>query len=227
MVPAFSFLGLGFLLGLRHATDGDHVAAVSTIVSRERRLWASSLVGALWGVGHTVTLLLAGGAIVLFNLAIPRRVGIGLELAVASMLAALGAIGLFEALARHKRERGSGNPLDRRATATPARPIDRVDGARVVLRPFIVGIVHGLAGSAAVALMVLSTIRSAAWAVVYLVVFGLGTVAGMVLLTTAIGLPFAYTSRRFRRLNTCLAAATCLGSLGFGALIAYELVSAH
>lgn len=109
---------------------------------------------------------------------------------------------------------------------TPQAWLDRVFGSLGVyqaLRPLAVGLVHGLAGSAAVALLVLTTIRHPGWAVVYLFVFGLGTIAGMMLITTAIALPFAYTARRFGRLNRGLGVASGLLSLAFGLLLVYQV----
>jgi high-affinity nickel-transport protein len=190
---------LGFLLGVRHATDADHVIAVTTIVSRQRHIWASSLIGALWGIGHTLTILLVGGAIVVFRWVIPATLGIGMELAVAVMLVALGF-----------------------ASLSPLGP--RVPG-RITARPLLVGVVHGLAGSAAVALLVLSTIRTAGWALGYLVVFCVGTVGGMMLLTTALSLPFAFTVQRFERVNAWLGRATGFASIGLGGFVGYQLIA--
>jgi high-affinity nickel-transport protein len=95
---------------------------------------------------------------------------------------------------------------------------------RIGLRPLLVGVVHGLAGSAAVTLLVLATIHDQRWALFYLGVFGIGTIAGMMTLTTALGLPFAYAVRRFARLQAWLAASTGLASVAFGGFLAYELV---
>jgi sulfite exporter TauE/SafE len=225
MTPALSLLGLGFLLGVRHATDADHVVAVSTIVARERSIWASSLSGALWGLGHTATVFVVGGIIVLFNLVIPPQVGIAMELGVAAMLIALGLANVVGSFAGH---RGGAHARTHFLPAAPASGrSERRAPQRAILRPLIVGVVHGLAGSAAVSILVLSTIHSATWGLLYLAIFGLGTVAGMVLLTTAIGVPLAYTSRRFARLNALLAAATGLTSIGLGAGLACELISGH
>src|SRR5215212_2396670 len=94
MLSSASILLLGFVLGMRHATDADHVVAVTTIASDRASLWSASAVGALWGIGHTITILLVGGAIVVFRLAIPARLGLAMEFAVAVMLIVLGAINL-------------------------------------------------------------------------------------------------------------------------------------
>src|ERR1700723_876076 len=94
MTNLLAVIGVGFLLGVRHATDPDHVIAVSTIVSRQRSVRQAGLIGVLWGVGHTITIFLVGVAIILFNLAIPTRIGLAMELAVGLMLILLGVLNL-------------------------------------------------------------------------------------------------------------------------------------
>jgi high-affinity nickel-transport protein len=194
-----SFLFLGFFLGMRHATDADHVVAVSTIVSQARTARAAAPIGILWGLGHTLTILLVGGAIILFGIVIPARVGLGMELSVAMMLVVLGGLNV----------RGVVRDV-------------RVRSVRSV-RPVIIGVVHGLAGSAAVALLVLGTIREPAWALGYLVVFGAGTIAGMLLITTALAFPIAAAAQRFDHFNRTLCAVTGLASIAFGAVLFYEI----
>ena len=169
---------LGFFLGMRHATDADHVVAVSTIVSRERSVRAAGMVGALWGIGHTVTILLVGGAILLFGVVISPRVGLTMEFSVALMLVLLGTMNLTGAMKRmdevaHEHHHGKEAPAPHVHEAI-AHGRSRLS----LLRPLVVGVVHGLAGSAAVALLVLTTIHDAAWGLLYLLVFGIGTVGG-------------------------------------------------
>jgi ABC-type nickel/cobalt efflux system permease component RcnA len=195
MITLLSIIALGFFLGMRHATDPDHVIAVTTIVSRQRSIRHAALIGALWGLGHTITILAVGSAIILFGLVIPPRVGLTMELSVGLMLILLGVLNLSGIMrwitetltplqaGRHSHSDGdriyfhthshSYNPeQDGHAEdATAAGWTDRVFGrlgVYQVLRPLAVGIVHGLAGSAAVALLVLTTIRVASWAVLYL-----------------------------------------------------------
>ena len=199
MLPdALTAIALGALLGLRHATDADHVVAVTAIVARERKLSRAAWVGALWGIGHTFTLLVVGGAIVAFRLVIPPRVGLGLEFGVAMMLILLGFANL-----RAK----DGAPSDRPA-----------------VRPFLVGLVHGLAGSAAVALLVLATIRTTVSALAYLLVFGLGTVLGMVVVTVLFAAPAMYVGARVTRLQSGIRFAAGALSIAFGLLLARELI---
>jgi high-affinity nickel-transport protein len=207
MVPLVSILLLGFFLGMRHATDADHVVAVTTIVSRDRSLGGAARIGSLWGAGHTATVLVVGGAIILSGVVVPPRVGLALELSVALMLILLGALNL--------------SGLGRRLRAHGAGAIDHRGGSRV--RPLLVGTVHGLAGSAAAALLVLGTIRERAWAVAYLLVFGAGTIAGMMLITTAMAVPFAVAGRGTGRADRVLGLASGVASVAMGVFLVYRI----
>jgi high-affinity nickel-transport protein len=231
---------LGLLLGMRHATDADHVIAVATIVSRQRSRWSATLIGSLWGVGHTATILVVGGLIIVFEVVIPPRLGLAMELVVALMLIVLGIAGLTwrpvspvaaradEIVASgrvahvhgHDRAHGGG-----RTTWLSRRSRGRFGGLAVdqMVRPLVVGLVHGLAGSAAVALLVLASIPDPLWGMLYLVLFGVGTVLGMTIVTTLIALPVAYSAERFAALNRGLGIAAALLSLGVGLFLAYEV----
>jgi high-affinity nickel-transport protein len=255
MTQLVSVLLFGFFLGMRHATDPDHVIAVTTIVSRQRSVWAAAWTGALWGIGHTLTILAVGGAIIVFGLVIPPHVGLGMEFSVAIMLVLLGILTLT-GVTRRIQEAGAGlshagGHDDRHAhphvhgdyvhshvhghapaqhghpeAATPQARLDRALGgfsAYQIVRPLVVGLVHGLAGSAAVALLVLAAIRDPWWATGYLLVFGVGTIAGMMLITAAVAVPFAVTARRFAGLNRYLATASGVLSLAFGLWMAYQI----
>lgn len=224
-------LVLGFFLGMRHATDADHVVAVSAIVSRERTLRAAAPVGVAWGVGHTATIILVGGAIVLFGFTITPRLGLGMELAVAMMLIVLGAINLRSILREARklaedRAHGHAHALGDSALGSVDRWFGASRGYRL-LRPLVVGVVHGLAGSAAVTLLVLGTVRGAWAALVYLFTFGLGTIAGMLLITLAFATPLALTAQRFGRLNRSLTVAASMLSVGFGGYLVYEVGFVH
>jgi high-affinity nickel-transport protein len=244
---------LGLLLGMRHATDPDHVIAVTTIVSRQRTAWSAVLIGSLWGLGHTMTITLVGGLIIVFGVVIPPRVGLAMEFSVALMLIVLGIVSVSGVMRRVTRmatpPRGPDAAIHTHAHAhqdyvhthshghepgahghaehaTPLSRLDRLFGSLGVyqaIRPLIVGIVHGLAGSAAVALLVLATIRDPLWGVAYLLVFGAGTIAGMMLITAAIGVPVAYTAGRSPAMHRYLGVACGLLSIGFGLILAYQI----
>jgi high-affinity nickel-transport protein len=222
MSPA-AVLALGFFLGMKHATDADHVVAVSTIVSRERTLRAAAPIGVLWGLGHTLTILLVGGAILLFGFVISPRLGLGMEFSVALMLVLLGALTVRSVLRDTlsvARVHGHG-PLHDHSHAVD--PESRHHARPRLVRPLIVGIVHGLAGSAAVALLVLGTIRDPIWSVAYLVIFGIGTIAGMLLVTVALAMPLVLTVRRFDRVHRALGLASGILSVVLGLLLAHEI----
>jgi high-affinity nickel-transport protein len=254
MATLLSVLLLGFFLGMRHATDADHVIAVTTIVSRQRSVRAAAWTGILWGLGHTLTIVAVGCAIVLFGLVIPPRVGLGMEFSVALMLVLLGILtltgvtrGIQEAQAgahaeghadRHAHAHAHGDYVHSHVhghaagahghaeESTPQARLDRAlgrFGAYQILRPLVVGLVHGLAGSAAVALLVLAAIRDPWLGVGYLLVFGAGTIAGMMLITAAVAVPFALTAGRFAWLNRRLAVASGVLSLAFGLWMAYQI----
>lgn len=250
MLTFLSIVALGFVLGMRHATDPDHVIAVTTIVARHRSIRHAAVIGGLWGVGHTLTILLVGSGIILFRIVIPPRVGLAMELSVGLMLILLGVLNLSgilqwltnlltpESSPEHSHIHSHGDYIHSHPhshdpenhghgeNATPVGWLDRTFG-RIglyqALRPLAVGIVHGLAGSAAVALLVLTTIRVPVWAIAYLLVFGLGTVAGMMVITAAIAVPFRVSSTRFQRLNRGLTLASGVLSLAFGVFIVYHM----
>jgi high-affinity nickel-transport protein len=197
MISFLAVLALGFLLGVRHAADPDHVVAISTIVARSRSVGRAASVGALWGAGHTFTILLVGGAIILFKLTITPRVGLTMELAVAGMLIALGVVNLV------------GRPA--------------ADAAFAAVRPVMIGFVHGLAGSAAVALLVLTTISDPRWSLAYLLVFGVGTVTGMMLITAAIAVPLRFGVVRIAGLHRHLRLASGAMSVGLGLFLVHQI----
>jgi high-affinity nickel-transport protein len=268
MVNLLAAVGLGFVLGMRHATDPDHVIAVSTIVSRQRSIRQAGVIGALWGVGHTITIFCVGTAIILFNVVIPPRIGLTMELAVGLMLILLGILNLTGVMQRvthrytpehshaqpghaqtghdgvvhshlHQHEGVAHEHIhghspethlhldpDLEAGGKPQgffQNLLRRIGLYQFLRPLAVGLVHGLAGSAAVALLVLAEIRDPRWAIAYLLIFGVGTIAGMMLITMMIGAPFAYTRKRFAPFNRGLGVASGLLSLGFGLFITLQI----
>ncbi|MDQ3117701.1 MAG: high-affinity nickel-transport family protein [Verrucomicrobiota bacterium] len=251
MTALLPILLLGFFLGMRHATDSDHVVAVTTIVSRQRSISGAAWTGIFWGIGHSLTLLVVGGAIILFGVVVPARLGLGLEFGVALMLILLGSLNLranfrtVEIVAENRREN---RPVHQHAhvhgdyvhshthghersehghlesSVPPAKLDQRFGRLRFyqTLRPLVIGTVHGLAGSAAVALLVLPIIHDPVWAMAYLSLFGVGTIAGMMLVTAAIAVPISY-STRFQFMHRHLGTAAGVLSLGFGLFLAYQI----
>lgn len=214
-ITLLTILSLGFVLGMRHATDADHVVAVTTFVSRRRNARAAALIGALWGLGHTATILLVGGAIVMLGIAVPTRVGLSMELSVAVMLIVLGMTNIRRTL-----EAIDDVAQQKRNDVSTLQPAQSLSG---YLRPIVVGAIHGLAGSAAVALLVLTTIREAGWAMFYLALFGLGTTVGMVVLTVMMSVPLSLIAARFTGSERFLARATGLVSVLFGLFLVYQI----
>ena len=233
MTQLLALAGFGFLLGMRHATDADHVIAVTTILNRSRRFLDTTLIGALWGLGHTITVVIVGVLIIGFNVVIPPAVGLAMEFAVALMLIGLGILNLTGGLQSVTDRFTPPAPMhshDHASRSRPARPpawarIERAAGRwrrrrenrEVPAHPAgRRGLVHGLAGSAAVALLVLATIEDTGTAMVYLLIFCIGVAAGMAILTTLIGLPFMLSSRRSTQINRWLTIGSGILSLTFG-----------
>ena len=228
MLSFAAILVLGFLLGMRHATDPDHVVAITTIVTKQQGIAKAGLIGALWGLGHTFTIFVVGTVIILFKVTIPPRLGLSMELAVAAMLILLGVLNLTGVLQRLQERYSPTSPDTGLSPSTTnqglwlSRLSQRL-GRYNALRPLIIGIVHGLAGSATVALLVMATIHDPWWSIAYLLLFGTGTVAGMMLITAVIAMPFAFTARKFSGWNRRMALASGLLSLGFGVFLSYQI----
>ena len=221
-------LGLGLILGLRHALDPDHIAAVSTIVSESRSVRRSSLIGTCWGLGHTMSLLIAGVLVIALKIQISDRAALWMEFAVALMLILLGLKAILRSLRgwrihvhRHTHDGRSHSHmhlhLPSEEHAHQHRHLIR-SGAR----PFLVGMVHGMAGSAALMILVLATIPSALAGLIYIAVFGLGSVGGMLIMSSLISLPFILTRQRFNVLSQGLQVAVGLFSLGFGLFLSWQ-----
>lgn len=245
---ALSALALGFVLGLRHATDADHLVAVATIMTRERRFANGALVGALWGAGHMTTLTIVGGVIIGLKLTVTSAVSDALELAVAAMLIALGVLRLRDwmrapvvvpaahLVADHDHDRGTGvvhsHPHAHGADQAHEHPHVHPSRWLAALgwksgwpagRALVVGAVHGLAGSAAISLLVLTTLHSAASAIVYLAIFGIGTIIGMTLLTAVMAFPVSM-ALRYDRAQRMIALCAGFGSIAFGLFYGYKLL---
>ena len=223
-----TLLGFGFVLGLRHALDVDHLAAVSTLVTQRRSLWRASLVGALWGLGHTAALLAASVVVIGLHAEIPPRLASALELGVAVMLVVLGlnllrTVWTGATLHHHVHSHGDRAHVHPHLHDSDPTTGDGHHHLRTGRRPFLVGLVHGLAGSGALMLAVLATIPSPALALAYVGIFGAGSIAGMMAMSTLFGLPLVLVGGRFASAELALRLGAALGSLAVGLRLAWEL----
>lgn len=230
---SLTLLGTGFLFGLNHAIEADHLAAVSTIVS-ERKSWlSSSLIGGLWGLGHTVSLLLAGVVVLFLKIPISKQLESGLEMCVGLMLIGLGLNALVK-LARggklhlHQHEHAGHQHIhphlhDATAATQHDSPGASHHGYKIGQRPYWVGMLHGLAGSAALLMVgVLTTMQSPLMGVLYIAVFGLGSIGGMMIMSLLLSLPFHLTERRFVSLNRLVRLGAGIFSIGIGLMVLWE-----
>ena len=222
-------LATGFIYGLQHALDPDHLVAVSTIVSEHKSVSRSSLVGTFWGVGHTSSLLLVSLIVLLLRVSIPDNISRWMEAPVALMLIALGVTTIIRAV----RERGlrihtHTHSHDESSAHThlhihlEEEHVHQHRYFKVGKRPFVVGLVHGVAGSAALTLLVLVKIPSVALGLIYIGVFGIGSIGGMLLMSGLIGLPFALT-RRYEFLNGGIRLVAGAISILYGLVLAWKL----
>jgi sulfite exporter TauE/SafE len=193
ILPALTF---GLLLGLRHATDADHIAAVGTMASTSRDWWRTALVGAWWGLGHSASVLLVGGALVLLRSPMPARVALALEFGVALMLIGLGVLALV-----------------RRRAPQQTSPV----------KPLLVGVVHGLAGSAVLALLLIGSTESALTAAVYLLCFCAGTIAGMAAMSALFALPSRLNPERALTLHAGVRVVAGVSSVAIGLALAHRI----
>ncbi|MFN7944295.1 MAG: sulfite exporter TauE/SafE family protein [Blastocatellia bacterium] len=229
-LSTLSVLTLGLVLGLKHAVEADHLAAVTAIVSERKSLFSSTLVGGLWGIGHTIPILLVGLAVIILRVEIKERVGLSLEFCVGLMLIALGAHALWK-LKRGKRLHLHAHQHGGHLHVHPHfhdkdKPHDEAHthhGFRLGLRPLFVGMMHGLAGSAALVPLVVAEIRSPLVGMFYMLVFGFGSIGGMMLMSSLVGLPLHLTAAKFSRFNYALRALAGIFSVGFGLFMVYKI----
>jgi ABC-type nickel/cobalt efflux system permease component RcnA len=230
----FVVLSIGLVFGLKHATEVDHVVAISTIVSRHKNVFRSAVVGALWGVGHTVSLLIVGVIVLSLRIAIPEMVSNWLEFAVALMIVGLGVSALWRVsrtsnevhIHQHDHDGVSHTHVHFHEKENKHQPATHVVHSHAVSqvgwKPVLIGMVHGLAGSGALTLLVLTQISSALLGFFYVLMFGVGSIAGMLLMSGLIGLPFAFASRRLTHLHQSLQTVAAVFSICFGIWYAYK-----
>lgn len=218
-------LSFGFLIGLKHATEADHLAAVSTIVTQQKGILRSAGIGAVWGLGHTVSLFAAGILVLLLDFSISPAVEKTLEFAVGVMLAILG-LNVLRKLLRggelHIHEHSHGGHSHLHLHSHPHQHDAGHSPSRFSPKALIVGMVHGLAGSAALMLMVIPIIDSKLVGLLYIILFGIGSIAGMAIMTFLVGLPFQVARVRSQRFVQVLQATAGAVSLGLGLWIAYS-----
>ncbi|HEY7913804.1 MAG TPA: sulfite exporter TauE/SafE family protein, partial [Blastocatellia bacterium] len=228
-LSTISALTFGLVLGLKHAVEADHLAAVAAIASEKKGLIRSSIVGGLWGVGHTLSLFIMGVAVLFLRVQISERAEMFLELSVAIMLVALGANALLRLrrggkLHLHAHEHGKHSHLHLHIHDTGEKAHARAHHAfRLNARPVLAGMVHGLAGSGALMLIVLSTIKSPLIGLAYILLFGIGSILGMSIMSALLSLPVYFAAGRFTGANSAFRMAAGLFSLGFGLLMIYRI----
>ncbi len=224
----FSILGFGFLLGLKHATDADHLAAIGTIVAERKNLWSSALIGGVWGLGHTISLFLAGVFVLLLNFEISENTERILEFGVGIMLMFLG-LNVLRKLRKggklHFHAHGHGahehvHPHIHEHADDYEKGTHH--GFKFNSRALVIGMIHGIAGSAGLMLLVIPTIESKSVGLLYIIIFGIGSIGGMMLMSFLVGLPFHFTAAKFNRFNHILQSVAGLVSIALGLMIVYE-----
>lgn len=216
-VSGLSAISLGFILGLKHAMEADHVAAVSTIVSEHKSIVKSSVVGALWGVGHTISLFLASIVVIFLKIEIPERTALSLEFIVAIMLITLGINALYQLIYHNKQV------LQEENISNLSKVEEATKGKAFSIKPVIVGMVHGMAGSAALMLLVVSTSKSVLFSLIYILVFGVGSMGGMLLMSALISLPVHLANTKFTHMSLVIRTLAGIFSFGFGLFMTYEI----
>ncbi len=231
---SFGILGFGFLLGLKHATEADHLAAVSTIVSERKSLWSSALIGAIWGLGHTISLFIAGIFVLLLDYKISETTESYLEMGVGIMLILLG-LNVIRKLMQggnlHFHSHGHGEHKHAHPHIHTHEQDEHIHahdkeithhGFKFSPRSLLIGMVHGMAGSAALMLLIIPTINSSLVGMLYIIIFGIGSIGGMMIMSFLVGLPFHFTAKNFNLFNRTLQSIAGLVSVVLGLYIVYE-----
>jgi high-affinity nickel permease len=222
-------LGLGFILGLKHALDADHIVAVSTIVSEHKSISKSTLVGTFWGLGHTASLFLVGLLVILLRLVIPPKLALLMEFGVAVMLVLLGGNAIWKFFRGkkvhiHAHEHDGLSHTHIHLHEEGKEKTHRHNHLiQFGSKPFLVGLVHGIAGSAALMLLVLTTIPSPLAGLLYIIIFGLGSIGGMLMMSSLIGIPFVFTANKFTVINQGIRVLAGISSMAFGIFLGWDI----
>lgn len=218
-IPLFSLLSFGFLLGIKHSLEADHIAAVSTLITSPKSLRTSAFLGAAWGLGHTISLVLAGILIMTFNITVPQQFSLILEFLVGIMLMMLGIKSFHEI----KQQKFHVHPHTHNGTAHLHLHSHAISpDHHHTHRSFAIGLIHGLAGSAALMLLVTSTVNSTTMGLLYIVIFSIGSIIGMILTGSALSLPFLFTYR-FKTINLSFKYITATASITIGIMMSYHI----
>ena len=231
----FGILFLGFLLGMRHAVEADHVAAVATLATGSNNLRSTILQGAVWGLGHTLTLFLFGSIALMMDSVIPEHMAALLEFAVGVMLIFLG-LDVLRRLYRqgihfHSHQHQDGVLHFHAHTHQKQQPHDanahqHQHPTGFPLRALLVGLMHGMAGSAALIILTLHTVETPAKALFYIAFFGVGSILGMALLSCVIAIPLRFSAQRLTRVYHTLHLSVGLLSVGLGVTIMLNYLQA-
>ncbi len=224
-VTFFSILALGFILGIKHAIEPDHVIAVSTIASKSKKLWHSSLAGVFWGIGHTLTLFIVGIIVILMKGEIPEKLAMSLEFLVGIMLVYLGVKTIISFKNVHVHQHQHDGELHKHVHShqnSGEHDHQHEHKKASYVKSMLIGLVHGLAGSGAMVLLTMSTVKNVGEAAIYIFIFGAGTVIGMLFFTTIIGIPFVLSKKR-GNISGTLGIATGVISTIFGLYYMYNL----
>lgn len=220
-----SILALGFVLGIKHAIEPDHIIAVSTIASQSKKLFRSTLAGVFWGIGHTATLFIIGIILIFMKGEIPEKWAMSLEFLVGIMLVYLGLTTVFSLknIHVHQHEHDGEEHKHIHSHIHSGTHEHQHQHKNVsYLKSMLIGLVHGLAGSGAMVLLTMSTVKSVWEAAIYILIFGVGTIIGMLFFTTLIGLPFVFSAKKVT-LNKTLTQITGSISIVFGVYYMYNL----
>jgi len=222
-----TFLGVGFVLGLRHALDADHLAAVSTVLAERPSIRASGLVGLWWGLGHTLTLMLVGAVVLVSGVQIPEPLAVLAECGVGALLVFLGgalAVKLYRERWHVHSHLHDGEPHVHLHSHQRQDDHAHAHWTARSLRPLLIGMAHGVAGSAALMLVILSNTSGIGQGLLYIAVFGIGSILGMIAIGLTLSLPVLWSLAAGRRAFVAVQSVASLGSVSLGLWMLYKLV---